>query len=193
MTKPKCSPTDFTRQLKKKKIKSASGSYRVLTGKYKQKIELLLDAVDPSTLSYRMRTCLTTEQLKEAERDPIAALLSFAINSGLGRYSDADHLHTVFELMKNPDFDSSVVPSEFKKLVAEIEAEVTMADTERIVREYNAEINKTATLKACASCGMRAFDMGKVHHFVKPISELNILLCSEERKQEIQHIDREFR
>ena len=84
--------------------------------------------------------------------------------------------------MKNPDFDSSIVPSEFKPLVTEIEAEITMSDTRRIVHEYNSQINKTATLKACAACGMRAFDMGIVHHFVKPISELAILKFSNEKR-----------
>jgi hypothetical protein len=105
-----------------------------------------MDIINPSALSYQMRTCPTIEQLKEAERDPITALLSFAINSGLGRYSDADHLHTVFEIMENTEFDSSVVPAEFELLTTEVENEITIDDSERIVRDYNGEINKSATL-----------------------------------------------
>ena len=35
-----------------------------------------------------MSTCPTAKQLKEAERDPNTALLSFAITSGLGRFSN---------------------------------------------------------------------------------------------------------
>jgi hypothetical protein len=37
---------------------------------------------------------------KKAERDPNMAQLSFAIISGLGRFNDAELLHSIFELMK---------------------------------------------------------------------------------------------
>ena len=113
------------------KFKSATARNRFVAAKKRNQVQDLLDAIDTSTLSFRMPTCPTAAQLKDAERDPIAALLSFAINSGLRRFSDADHLHTVFDLTKNPDFDSSIVPSEFKPLVAEIEAEITISDTRR--------------------------------------------------------------
>jgi hypothetical protein len=63
-------------------------------------------------------TCPTAKQLKEAERDPNTALLSFTISSGLGRFSDAEHLHSIFELMKYPEYDNFVVPEEFKNLLS---------------------------------------------------------------------------
>ena len=176
-----------------KNIQSSSANKRLLEEKRKHKPEVVFDVVNPTTLSYDMRTCPTTEHLKEAERDPIAALLSFAINSGLGRYADADNLHSVFAKMKDPDFDSSVISAEFKSLTTEITSEITINDTERIVRDYNADINKSATLQVCAACGMRAYDMGKIHHFVKPISELHILLCSADKIKEIQNTPAEFR
>ena len=131
MPRAKKLPSDLQQSLNKKKLKSAAARNRFVTAKKRNQVQDLLDAIDPSTLSFKMRTCPTAAQLKNAERDPIAALLSFAINSGLGRFSDADHLHTVFDLTKNPDFDSSIVPSEFKPLVAEIEAEITISDTRR--------------------------------------------------------------
>ena len=176
-----------------KNIQSSSTKNRLLQEKSKHKPDIVFHAANPTTLSYDMRTCPTTEHLQEAERDPIAALLSFAINSGLGRYADAANLHSVFAKMKDPDFDSSVIPAEFKSLTAEIESEITINDTERIVRDYNADIKKSATLQVCAACGMRAFDMGKIHHFVKPISELHILLCSADKIKEIQNTPAEFR
>jgi hypothetical protein len=72
------------------------------------------------------------------------ALLSFAVNSGLGRFSNADQLQTVFELMKDPNYDSSVVPEEFKSLVAEIESEIVLSDTERIF--FNTTLMSTKVL-----------------------------------------------
>ena len=65
-------------------------------------VEKLRNAKHTSQLSFRVPTCPTAKQLKEAERDPNTALLSFAINSGLGRFSDAEHLQNIFELMKDP-------------------------------------------------------------------------------------------
>jgi hypothetical protein len=124
--------------------------------------------------------------IKKTERDPVMALLSFAVNSGLGRFSNADQLQTVFELMKDPNYDSSVVPEEFKSLVAEIESEIVLSDTERIVLQHNIDVNKSAPSTACASCGMRAFDMGTVHHSRIPITQLDILKCTTERKSVIE-------
>jgi len=156
-------------------------------------VEKLRNAKHTSQLSFRVPTCPTAKQLKEAERDPNTALLSFAINSGLGRFSDAEHLHSIFELMQDPEYDSSVVPEEFKALVAEIESEIVLVDTERIVRQHNIDVNKSATLTACASCGMRAFDMGTVHHSRIPIAQLDLLKCTIEQKSVIEKTEEEFR
>jgi hypothetical protein len=95
--------------------------------------------------------------------------------------------------MKDPDYDSSVVPEKFKRLVAEVESEIVMADTERIIRQHNIDINKAASLTACASCGMRTFDMGMIHHCRIPLSQLDILMCTEEQKSKILNTDEEFR
>ena len=81
-------------------------------------VEKLRNAKHTSQLSFRVPTCPTAKQLKEAERDPNTALLSFAITSGLGRFSDAEHLQNIFELMKDPENDSSVVLEEFKNLLS---------------------------------------------------------------------------
>lgn len=184
---------DLPRKVKLRKLKSRNAQQRYIKEKCISKLEKILCDTDTTTLSFRMRTCPTKEQLKEVERDPIAALLSFAINSGLGRFSNADHLHTIFELMKDPDYDSSVVPDEFKGLVEEIQAEICLADTERIVRQHNKDIDKKARLTVCAACGMRSFDMGNVHHHIQPVYELDILKCTEERTLEIENTDKEFR
>ena len=75
--------------------------------------------------------------------------------------------------MKDPKYDSSIVPKEFKGLASKIEAEINLTDTERIVRQHNADINKAATLTACAACRMRSFDMGNVEHHIKPIADIS--------------------
>ena len=69
-------------------------------------------------ISFRVSTCPTAKQLKEAEQDLNTALLSFATTSGLGRFSDAEHLQNIFELMKDPENDSSVVLEELKNLLS---------------------------------------------------------------------------
>ena len=99
--------TPISAQLKQHRIKEC-----------RFEVEKLRNAKHTSQLSFRVPTCPTANQLKEAERDPKnTALLSFAISSGLGRFSDAEHLHSIFELIKYPEYDSSVVPEEFKNLL----------------------------------------------------------------------------
>ncbi|KAK4021396.1 hypothetical protein OUZ56_003313 [Daphnia magna] len=105
-------------------------------------VEKIMNATQTSPLSFRMRTCPIEKQLKEGERDTNTALLSFAINSGLGRFSDAEPLHSIFDLMKDPEYNSSVVVDEFKGLVVKIDSEIVLADTERIVRQHNIGVNK---------------------------------------------------
>ena len=112
----------------------------------------------------------------------------------MGVCYQGEHLNSIFELMKDAEYDSSVVPEEFKGLVAEIESEIVLADTERIVRQHNIHINKSATLdKARASFCMRAFDMGTVHHSGIPMAQMDLLKCTKEQKSVIEKTDEKFR
>ena len=191
--KPKVSHTDMLAKNRKQKLTSVSAQRKQIKIKCRARVEKIVAATDTNAVSFRMRTCPTAEQLADAERDPVVALLAFAINSGLGRFTHSEHLYKISELMKNPEFDSCVVPEEFKELVAEIEKEVTIADSQRIVGQHNSDTNKQAMLTACAACGMRAFDMGDIHHYMKPISQLDILKCTKERVDEIEQTSEEFR
>ncbi len=80
-------------------------------------VEKLRNVTHTSQISFLVPTC-PAKKLKESERDSNTALLSFAINSGLSRFSDPEHLHSIFELIKDPEYDSSVVPEEFKNLLS---------------------------------------------------------------------------
>lgn len=83
-TKQKFTSADISRK-RKKKVTSTNTQQQSLTEKCKSKVKELLQDTNNSSLSLRMPTCPTKEQLKEAERDPVTALLSFAVNSGLER------------------------------------------------------------------------------------------------------------
>ncbi|KAK4021556.1 hypothetical protein OUZ56_003470 [Daphnia magna] len=99
-----------------------------------------------------------------------------------------------FQAMFNTiQYNSSIVPEEFKGLVVKIDSEIVLADTERIVRQHNIGVNKSATRTVCASSGMRAFDMGTVHHTRIPITQLDVLKCTIEQKSVIEKTEEEFR
>jgi hypothetical protein len=150
-----------------------------------------IPTIDPFSLE--MKTCPTALQLKDIEHDPVIALMSFAVNSGHARFIGAEHLHRTFDDANNAENDSSIVPKQFKNLIAEIEREITDESEERIVSDYLQAINRSARLVTCASCGMKAFEMGDVKHHVMPVSSLHVLRCSEEKTQEINSTPLPFR
>jgi len=73
-------------------------------------------AVKVEELSLDMKTCPTAEQLKDAEHDPVAALMSFAVNSGGARFQRSDELYAAFEAMKDSNDESSAIPTKFQPL-----------------------------------------------------------------------------
>lgn len=149
----------------------------------------------PSTdpFSLEMKTCPTALQLKDIEHDPVIALMSFAVNSGHARFIGAEHLHRTFDDPNSAEYDSYIVPEQFKNLIAEIEQEITDESEERIVTDYLQAINKSARLVTCASCGMKAFEMGDVRHHVMPVSSSDVLRCSQEKIDVINSTPCEFR
>jgi len=150
-----------------------------------------IPSIDPFSLE--MKTCPTALQLKDIEHDPVIALMSFAVNSGHARFIGAEHLHRTFDDPNNAEYDNSIVPQQFKNLIAEIEREITDESEERIVTDYLQAINRSARLVTCASCGMKAFEMGDVKHHVMAVSSLDILRCSQEKIDVINSAPCEYR
>ena len=67
-----------------------------------------------------MKTCTTAKQLANFEHDAITAVMSFAVNSGFGRFLGSEKLHSVFVDMKEESFDISIIPEASQPLVQEI-------------------------------------------------------------------------
>ena len=67
-----------------------------------------------------MKTCPTANQLANFEHDAITAVMSFAVNSGFGRFLGSEKLHSVFVDMKEESFDISIIPETSQPLVQEI-------------------------------------------------------------------------
>ena len=102
-------------------------------------------------------------------------------------------MHRTFDDANNADYDNSIVPEQFKNLIAEIEREITDESEERIVTDYLKVINRSAKLVTCASCGMKAFEMGDVKHHVMLVSSLDVLCCLQEKIDVINSTPCQFR
>ena len=67
-----------------------------------------------------MKTCPIAKQLANFEHDAITAVMSFAVNSGFGRFLGSEKLHSVFVDMKEESYDISIIPEASQPLVQEI-------------------------------------------------------------------------
>ena len=104
----------------------------------------------------------TRKQLSsQFERDPIAALLALAINSGLNRFSATSELYGTGNMV---DSTKDTVREAIARLEAEMIASFEDADgrdsRERIVNDFLKSVNLIAPLFACACCGIREFKSG---------------------------------
>ena len=104
----------------------------------------------------------SAQQLVNFEKDPIAALLALAVNSGQNRFAASAKLY-------------GSTPEEEKHLLEELNREVELnfdiAVCGRIVDEFQQSFNKESLLLGCACCGIRAFQMSKVLYHQVPITE----------------------
>lgn len=123
------------------------------------------------------------------ETNPITALIAFATNSGLERYpniyglhnstSDANnesiHSNDNYIVENGSDHNSNNTPelelqneneSEIIKLMEQIKTETLQIEEvqERIFLDFRKELNSQAILMACASCGIRALQLGNVEY-----------------------------
>ena len=119
-----------------------------------------------------MKSKPTAAQLANFERDPTAALLSMAVNTGSHRFSGLDDLRENQNRMDDDVSQAEII----EKLVKEIESNTSIEDFARIVREFQEVYNTTSTLHSCACCGIRTFQMdkGTAHQYI-PLSALERL------------------
>jgi hypothetical protein len=133
------------------------------------------------TLSLGMKHSPTSQQLYKSESDITAALMNMATNTGLGRFPEAAKLHEEWDRLKADGVDPNIIPEHLSSLVYEIENEFTIDDQSRIIRTFQKLIDLDASLFSCASCGVRAFQMGDVKYHQVPLSELTILCYSDDQ------------
>ena len=125
------------------------------------------------------------------ERDPSSALLCMAINTGLARFSLTSHLFK--EASVFVDSNDLETLQKIESLRSEIQENFSPATRGPIFEKFQERINTRANLIGCASCGMRAFQMGDVKYKVRPVSEMKSLLLTAEQLLELQAIPIAYR
>lgn len=152
------------------------------------------------------------------ETNPITALIAFATNSGLERYPNIYGLHNSpsdannesiqsndnYIVENGSDHNSNNTPelelqneneSEIIKLIEQIKTETLQIEEvqERIFLDFRKEWNSQAILMACASCGIRALQLGNVEYKNYDIVKLDILKYSPEQTTELLQIPEKYR
>ena len=176
--KPKTLPADPLRESKNHFALVQKNRYRNRMEKWlKQMIakhQILNDSGE--CLSYNMLNEHSSDHLKDRDGDAISAKMAFATDTGLGRgMHDAEHLHYELDQIKNGMIDGHDIPPKFKNLKSEMEKENNPKNLERIVQSFKRKISRFAKLKACASCGIRNFEMGQCKFYETKLSQLDAL------------------
>lgn len=132
----------------------------------------------------------SSQQLLKMERDPVAALLNMATNSGLGRFPETDYLFL-------EDFNNNKVtdqiPAHLKSLASEIENNISDEDRRRIVKDFLQAWDISAPLYACACCGVRAYEMGKTKFHQSTLEDVCPLQFTQEQVGHLQRIPEIYR
>ena len=175
--KPKTLPSDSLRESKNQFLLEQKNRYRSRMEKWLKQMIAKHQALNDSgeCLSSNMLNEPSSDQLKDRDGDAISARMAFATDTGLGRMHDAEHLHYELDQIKNGMIDGHDIPPKFKNLKSEIEKENNPKNLERIVQSFKRKISRFAKLKACASCGIRNFEMGQCKFYETKLSQLDAL------------------
>jgi hypothetical protein len=114
-----------------------------------------------------------------------------AINTGLARFSSASHLYKEKRVLLDPN--DMETRQKIESLRSEIEENFSPNMRGTIFEKYREKINTRADLIGCASCGMRAFEMGDVKFSFRPVPEMKSLLLNAEQMSELQAIPIQYR
>lgn len=99
----------------------------------------------------------SSERLKHFEKDPVAALLHMAINTGLHRFAGIQDLYDACGELHS---EIPKVRCAIDSLMSEIDENTMPSDTGKIVENFKSCFNLKAPLFGCACCGVRNFQMG---------------------------------
>lgn len=176
----------------KKRLKENKAAYQrtYLAKKKKQKQEeiLLNDEGEPLTLD--MIYPPTKEQLAEAEKTPVAALMNLVTNTGLARFRDATMIIDNWTAAHDTQL---IIPDYRLHIAQELQSNITNPEFKRILNDFLKDWNIEARLFACASCGVKAFEMGTCHRHHVPLELLDSLLMSTEEIETLHKLPQQYR
>ena len=140
-------------------------------------------AAGPSGLSYTQREPPTADQLINRERDPLAALFAFAMNSGQHRFRE------IIDLAAANAVDPAA-ESRFSDLLDAEFPSTTRGDVyERFTQRWNIE----APLLACAVCGVRQVVNDPSTSGTKQLDQLIVLRYTAEQKATLHDLPEAYR
>lgn len=143
-----------------------------------------------STNVLKMKSEISSSELQNFERDPDAALLSLALNTGLNRYSLVRTLFGNGNTIKENDVH---VKAAMESLIRDIEKDHDKSELGRIVEEFQRSISPCSKLLSCASCGVRSFCNDSDNFSATELRKLRTLKMSDSEKAILENIPLEFR
>ena len=102
-----------------------------------------------------------------------------AINTGLARFNGVSDLYK--EDKVTVDIHDVPTKSIINNLIKEIETNFSPSTRGDIFENYRSQMDSSSNLIGCASCGIRAFQMGNVIFCLWPIREVKCLLLNHEQ------------
>ncbi|KAK4003710.1 hypothetical protein OUZ56_005465 [Daphnia magna] len=149
-------------------------------------------SIEPVHNIHMIEYAPSADQMENAETNIVAALMTLVTNTGLGRFADASTLIDNWNEAASLNSTTSL-PQYISNLINDINHNVTEVDMGRIVEEFLHSWNIEARLFACASCGIKAFEMGNDQSHSISIKELDSLLISDADRDKLLNIPLKFR
>ena len=131
-----------------------------------------------------------SHELVEFERDPDVALLSLAVNSGLGRFN---YSRALFGRGNVIDEKDPQIKEMLKILGSNIDKDFQISDYGRIVDEFQKSVNLEADLLSCACCGVRSFQMGVGRYKKTDLRRLKVLKLNKTQEDNLLGIPLKYR
>ena len=127
----------------------------------------------------------TSDQLKDFERDPTAALLSMYLNTGLNRYKHTRALRRTDNTYNRND---PATKAAIQSLIKEIESNFSKFGLERVVSDFLAAVNMEGEFLSCAACGIRSMQNTTSPYVPVDIASCPILQLSPEQRERLYTI-----
>ncbi len=147
----------------------------------------MVSLVEPFSL--KMKRKPTQVELAGYERDPTAALISLFRNTGLSRFKMA---RALYGKSNKIEISNPLNKEAIGMLAQEVKKDFQASEWGRIVDQFQNNFNLTATLKSCACCGMRSYEMGSVNYVEVDVQSLTLLQYSIEQMNYLNRIPSEY-